>query len=314
MPALPDREPMTYTDREFRQHSPIATLWRAGFALAFTVCVTGCASASLDGDGSLSSYADLRTSDGVLAKSKLFVNNDAVSAARTVRIVPATFASKAQVDGVTLEQRKLIGNAINRSLCVTLSDRFVLVSSEDADLTVHTRVTQMTATDTTAVMASRGGAIATAVLLPGVPVPSPRIPIGLGSLSVEAEARGRNHRQVAAMIWGRGANFMSGAGRVSTSGDAYDLAGAFGEDFSAMLVTGKSPFGAMAPTPSFERLQAMAGGQPKYSACEAFGRAPGVAGLVGGAVGAPPEWNDKGGTDGVATAAQAPTQVPTNVR
>ncbi len=34
---------------------------------------------------------------------------------------------------------------------------------------------------------------------PGVPVPTPRIPIGLGSLSVEAEARGRDDRQVAAI-------------------------------------------------------------------------------------------------------------------
>lgn len=288
--------------------------WRRGLALVLAASVAGCAAASLDGDGSLSSYADLATSDGVLAKSKLFVSKDAVSAARTVRIVPATFASKAQIAGVSAAQRRLVGNAINRSLCILLSDRFILVASEDADLTIHTRVTQMTATDEAAVLASRGGSIATAVLLPGVPVPSPRLPIGLGSLSVEAEARGRDRRQVAAMIWGRGANFASGAGRVSSAGDAYDLAGAFGEDFSMMLITGRSPFGTMAPMPSLERIQAMAGGQPKYTACEAFGRAPGMAGLIGGAVGAPPEWNDKGGTDGIAMAGQAPTPQPAAVR
>lgn len=305
---------MTYPARGSRYPSSTEALRRGGIVLALTLCVTGCASASLEGDGSLSSYADLKAADGMLAKSKLYVDGEAVSAARTVKIVPATFSPKAQVDGVTNEQRMLIGNAINRSLCGNLSDKFTPVSSGDADLTVYTHVTQMTPTDATAVAASKGGAIAKAVLLPGVPVPTPRIPIGLGSLSVEAEARGRDGRQVAAMIWGRGANFLSGSARVSSSGDAYELASAFGDDFSTLLITGKSPFGTMPRTPSLERVQALAGGAPKYAACEAFGREPGVTGLVGGAIGVPPEWNDKGGsdkggTDGVVATEQAATNV-----
>lgn len=299
---------MTHPDCGSRHSSSTKARLRTGFVLALTVCVTGCASASLDGDGSLSTYADLKASDGMLAKSKLYVSKEALSAARTVKIVPATFSAKAQVDGVTNEQRKLIGNAINRSLCGNLSDKFTLVSSGAADLTVYTRVTQITPTDETAVAASKGGAIAKAVFLPGVPVPTPRIPIGLGSLSVEAEARGRDDRQVAAIIWGRGANFLSGSARVSSSGDAYDLASAFGDDFSTMLITGKSPFGTMPRTPSLERFQAAAGGAPKYAACEAFGREPGVSGLIGGAIGVPPEWNDKGGTDGVVAAEQVTTE------
>ncbi len=301
---------MTYPDCGSYRSSPAAeTSWRAGLVLVLTMWVAGCASASLDGDGSLSSYADLKSSDGVLAKSKLYVSSEAVSAARTVKIVPATFSPKAQVNGVTNEQRRLIGNAINRSLCGNLSDKFTLVSSGDADLTIYTHVSQMTPTDETAVAASKGGAIAKTILLPGVPVPTPRIPIGLGSLSVEAEARGHNGQQVAAMIWGRGANFMSGSARVSTAGDAYDLASAFGDDFSTMLITGKSPFGEMPRTPSLERVQVMAGGAPKYASCEAFGRELGVAGAIGGAIGVPPEWNDKGGTDGAVSAEQAPSNV-----
>ncbi len=300
---------MTYPGRGSCLPFSIEALRRTGVVVALTLCVAGCASASLEGDGSLSSYADLKASDGVLAKSKLYVSSEAVSAAHTVKIAPATFSSKAQVNGVSDEQRKLIGNAINRSLCGNLSDKFTLVASGDADLTVYTRVTQLTATDATAVAASKGGAIAKAVLLPGVPVPTPRIPIGLGSLSVEAEARGRDGRQVAAMIWGRGANFLSGSARVSTSGDAYELASAFGDDFSTMLITGKSPYGTMPRAPSLVRVQALAGRAPKYAACEACGREPGVTGLVGGAIGVPPEWNDKGGTDGVVAAEQSPTNV-----
>jgi hypothetical protein len=33
---------------------------------------------------------------------------------------------------------------------------------------------------------------------------------------------------------------------------------------------------------------------PKYAACENYGRAPGIAGLVGGKLGLPPEWTDDG--------------------
>lgn len=300
---------MTYPDCGFRQVCASVALRRASFVLALTICVGGCATASLNGGGSLSSYADLQEFNGMLAKSKLYVSSKAVAAAHTVKIVPTTFLAKAQVDGITDEQRKLIGNAIDRSLCGNLSDKFIPVLAGDADLTVYARVTEMTPTDAAAVAASKGGAIAKAVFLPGVPVPTPRVPIGLGSLSVEAEARGRDDRQVAAMIWGRGANFLSGSARVSTSGDAYDFASAFGDDFSTMLITGKSPFGTMARPPSPERIQAMAGGRPKYAACEAFGREPGVSGMIGQAIGVPPEWNDKGGTDGVAAAEQAPKNV-----
>jgi hypothetical protein len=97
------------------------------------------------------------------------------------------------------------------------------------------------------------------------------------------EARGRDGRQVTAMIRGRGANFLFGSARVSTSSDAYDLASAFGDDFTTMLITGKSPFGTMPRAPSLERVQALAGGSLKYAAGEAFGREL-VLGMIGGAI------------------------------
>lgn len=160
-------------------------------------------------------------------------------------------------------------------------------------------------TDQNAVAVTKAASVAKTVLLPGVPVPTPRIPIGLGSLSVEAEARARDGAQVAAMTWGRGANALSGSARVSPAGDAYELASAFGDDFSQMMVIGKSPFGTFAKPPSTERIQSWAGGTPKYPACEAFGREPGLVGAIGGAVGVPPEWNDKAADAGQLSTAQA---------
>jgi hypothetical protein len=95
--------------------------------------------------------------------------------------------------------------------------------------------------------------VAPSILLPGVPVPVPRIPVGLGSLTVEAEARDRSGSQQAAMIWGRGANSFTSAPRGSNAGDAYELATAFGDDFSRLLVTGASPFGKLPPLPSLQK-------------------------------------------------------------
>ncbi|WP_225702330.1 DUF3313 domain-containing protein [Bradyrhizobium cenepequi] len=285
-----------------RNLSDRATL-RVAAALTAASLMSGCATVALDQGGSLTSYSQLQPSDGVLTKSKLYAHEDQVLAARTVRIIPATIADKAKAEGITDQERRLVANAIDRSLCAGLSERFTVVAaSDDADLTVHSLIMVMTPTDEKAVAASKGASIAKTVLLPGVPVPIPRIPIGLGSLSVEAEARGRDGRQEAAMVWGRGANALSGSARVSPSGDAYELASAFGDDFSRMLVTGKTPFGTLAKPPSMDRIQSWAGGAPKYAACEAFGREPGIAGLVGGAIGVPPDWNDKVPEAGTATA------------
>ncbi|MEW6258097.1 MAG: DUF3313 domain-containing protein [Pseudomonadota bacterium] len=270
--------------------------------------MAGCATAPLESAGSLSSYNDLDQADGLLAKSKLRANKDALLEAKSVRLVPTTFASAAHRETVSEEQRKLIANAVDRSLCAGLSERLRVVAlNEHADLTVHAVITDMAVTDPNAVAATKLASVAKSVFLPGVPVPTPRLPIGLGTLSIEAEAKGPGGRQDAAMLWGRGATALSGSARVSNVGDAYELASAFGDDFSKLVVTGESPFQKLPGLPSAERVGSWAGGAPKYAACEAFGREQGVAGLVSGAVGLPPEWTDKGGVaseSAVATAGQ----------
>src|SRR5262249_16459560 len=124
--------------------------------------------------------------------------------------------------------------------------------------------------------------------------PVPRIPIGLGSLTLEAEARDRAGKQQAAMIWARGADSFTSPAKVSTAGDAYDLGATFGADFSRLLVTGSTPFGTLPEPPSLEQIASSLGGKPKYPACEAFGRSPGVVGMIAGRVGLPPEWSDDG--------------------
>lgn len=268
----------------------------AGGALAMLLSVLsgGCATASLDEAGALSSYAGLGRSDGMMTQSRIAIDKPAVLGAKTVRLIPTSFVGPASGTPLTPEQRQLIANAIDRSLCVGLSERLTVLRSGPADLTVQAFVSQIVPTNEYAAAASKAASIAKSVLLPDIPGPILRLPIGLGSLSVEAEARGPAGNQRAAMIWGRGANALFGTTRVSAAGDAYEFASAFGDDFSTLVVTGESPFGKMPGLPSGQRLQTMVGGAPKQAVCEAFGRAPGVTGVIGGIVGAPPEWTDKG--------------------
>lgn len=170
---------------------------------------------------------------------------------------------------------------------------------EPADLMVHAVITDAAATDEVAAGASKVVSIVPMVLSLGAPVPVPRLPIGLGSLSLEAEALDRTGRQQAAMIWARGADSFTSSPRVSASGDAYELATTFGGDFSRLLVTGSTPFGKMPELPSWQKIGSSFGGKPKYVACSAFGKAPGVTGMVAEHVGLPPDWTDDGAAPAV---------------
>lgn len=270
--------------------------WLSGFStLATAGLLAGCATAPLERAGSLRSYDNLKPSDGVVTRSLLSLKKEDVLAAKTIRIIPTEFSIAASRVPFTDTQRKLVANAVDRSLCAGLSHRFEVVEkSQQADLTVRAVITHVAPTDVAAVGLSKGASVAKTILLPGVPVPVPRIPVGLGSLSLEGEARGNDGEQRAAMIWGRGANALFGSARMSEEGDAYSLAAAFGEDFSKMLVTGSTPFGGSPTIPPLESLGPILGGAHKYPACEAFGRFPGLAGVLGDQLAMPPEWTDKG--------------------
>lgn len=272
-------------------------LWPTSGLLS--LLAAGCATAPLERAGTLQSYDELAPSNGVITRSLLKVSKADVLTAKTVRIVPTAFFAPAERSAFTEEQRSLVTNAVDRALCAGLSERFkVIAPSEPADLTIRAVVTHVAPTDPVAVGLSKGASLAKSVLLPGVPVPIPRIPIGLGSLSLEAEARDRRGTQKAAMIWGRGANAFFGSGRIAENGDAYNLASSFGDDFSKLVVTGTTPFGSTPELPSIESVSAFLGAAPKYPACEAFGKSPGLVGLIGEGIGVPPNWTDNGAATG----------------
>lgn len=264
--------------------------------LAIVAVLPGCATAPLVQGVGLSSYDGLTPSDGMITKSRLLVKKERVMAAKSVNIRPTAFPPTA-APALSSEQRALVANALDRALCVSLSDRFDVVPPDaPADLTVRGTVTRATETDEVAAGVSVAASIgAKFVDTGGVPIPTPRIPIGLGDISIEAEAVDRAGRQQAAMVWGKGATAFFSTPRVSKASDAYDLAGAFGEDFADLLVKGESPFEFTGiDIPSWQKVSSKMGLAPKHAACEIYGRAPGLVGMIGGKLGLPPEWTDAG--------------------
>jgi hypothetical protein len=273
--------------------------------------ISACASVPLAETGSLSSYQQLQPADSKFngRKSRVRVDKDAVLAARTVLIVPTSFAAEAASAKFSTRDRLLVANAVDRSVCIALSDRFnIVVPPQTADLTVHVTIANIVPTDETAAATTKvldiGKSVLshTGVLETSVPIPSVRVPIGLGGIALEGEAVDPTGQQKAAMLWAKGANSFFGTTRVSPVGDAYELASAFGDDFSALLVTGDDPFGFKWPSlPYMHRLKSTFGGAPKEAVCDSFGR-KGVTDMIAGNFGFPPQWTDKG--------AQAEQQTP----
>jgi hypothetical protein len=93
-------------------------------AHALVIGLAGCASASLETSGSLSSYDSLAPADGIVTHSKLRVDKTNVLSAKSVAIIPTSFSSEAAMAELTDKQRHVIAKAVDRSVCIDLSDRF----------------------------------------------------------------------------------------------------------------------------------------------------------------------------------------------
>ncbi|CAN5144332.1 DUF3313 domain-containing protein [soil metagenome] len=226
--------------------------------------LSGCAAANLETSGSLSTYGGMTQANGVVAQSQQRIEKEDVLAARTVAILPTAFSTAASRAELTDKQRHIIANAIDRSVCIGLSDRFTVVArGETADLIVKAKITHVTVTDANIAAASKVAAAVPMFLSLGAPVPVPRIPFGMGTLSVEAEALDPKGKQKAAMLWARGTDILTGKARVSAAGDAYDLASTFGDDFSKFLVTAESPYTNGLSLPTMQKMSSSLGGDPK---------------------------------------------------
>ncbi|MGT2445343.1 DUF3313 domain-containing protein (plasmid) [Ensifer adhaerens] len=251
----------------------------------------GCQSVPLKEAGTLTSYGKLGPSKGMVAKKRLYVDGQRLVDVKTIRIAPTTFSFAAASKIKSDADRDLVSNALDRALCVALSDRYQMVpANQPADLTVRSVIADIVPTDKALAGVSTAITIGTGFVLP---VSVPRLPVGLGGLAVEAEAVDASGLQSAAMLWARGANSILDKPRVSEVGDAYSFSTKFADAFSQVLISGKEPKALNISLPTRQRMQSWLGGKPKYAACDAFGRAPGLVGAIAAKYGAPPQWTDK---------------------
>ncbi|WP_107676377.1 DUF3313 domain-containing protein [Agrobacterium sp. LAD9] len=259
--------------------------------LVLTVGLVSCSSVQLTESGSLKSYSNLGPVEGRVSKSRTFLDRPSLLAATSVAITPTKLSPLAYSRIHDAGNDRLVANALDRALCIDLSDKYRVVGpGEPADITVQAVITDIVPTSKTAAGLSTVTTIGTSIVFP---VGVPRLPIGLGGLAVEAEALDGKGVQRAAIVWSRGANSITNGARVSEVGDAYGLASSFAAQFSEILVKGRKPSGLDISLPSGQKLRSQLGGKPKNASCEAFGRAPGISGVLAGVVGAPPSWTDR---------------------
>lgn len=268
---------------------------RKDFALAaalVTGACTGCSSVPLKEGGTLSAYDRLGPTSGWQTKSRSYVDASSLIAEKTVAIAPTRFSAEAAVKIGSEPDRRLLANAIDRSLCIGVSDGYRLIGNEEsADLVIRAVVTDIVKTDRVIAGVSTATSLGSSLVLP---VGLPRLPFGLGGLAVEAEAVDATGQQRAAVVWSRGANSFTTPARISEIGDAYSLASAFGSDFANVMVAKRTRPGFRLA--SAQRIRSSLGGKPKFEACEVYGRSPGLVGRASGRIGVPPEWIDDRGS------------------
>lgn len=259
--------------------------------LPFALIMSGCASVPLQEGGTLTSYAQLSPAKGKFTKTRTFVDAKGLAAVKTVAIVPTTFSFTASSRVTSEKDRVLVSNALDRAICVALSDKYRIAAlGQPADMTVRTVITDLVPTDKTMAGVSTAVSLGSNFVLP---VGVPRLPVGLGGLAVESEAVDSTGVQRAAAVWSKGANSFTDSARVSEIGDAYGLASDFANYFARILVKGKTSEGLDISIPSGHRMRSALGGKPKYAECDAYGRSRGLQGMVADQFGAPPEWTDK---------------------
>ncbi|MBB2830573.1 UNVERIFIED_ORG: hypothetical protein GGD51_000674 [Rhizobium esperanzae] len=271
-----------------RRCRPIASALLSCLALS---AAAACTTVPLEEAHTLVSYDGLMSNNGKITKARLRVDPNDLAAAKTIYVESTTVSPIAGASIKKPSESALVANVISRALCVGVSDRFQVVDRrENADVVVHTTVTRIVPTNAAMAGVSTATSLGASFV---IPVPVPRLPVGLGGLAVEAEATTRDGKQVGAMVWAKGANAITTSARVSQVGDAYSLASSFGSDFSKMLVTGKTPYKGLPKFPSAQKIRSNLGGRPKYTACERFGRSPGVKDFAASQIGLPPSWTDK---------------------
>ncbi len=126
-------------------------------------------------------------------------------------------------------QAQLVANNAARALCRELSRYAVLKADADGAVLDPELVVS-------AIMPTSGAASGVSSVI-GFFVPGPfRLPAGLGGLAIDAQLVAGSGEAVAVMRWARGANAVTNDAKVSSIGDAWQLADKFGSEFARALL------------------------------------------------------------------------------
>jgi len=126
-------------------------------------------------------------------------------------------------------QAQLVANNAARALCRELS-RYAVLKADDGDAALAPELV------VSAIMPTSGAASGASSVI-GIFVPGPfRLPAGLGGLAIDAQLVDSNGKTVAVMRWARGANAVTNDAKVSSIGDAWQLADKFGSEFARALL------------------------------------------------------------------------------
>jgi hypothetical protein len=196
--------------------------------------------------------------DEAHATSERFVDAPRVQAAMSVGLPRVRIAEGAVGEGITPAQAALVANRAARDTCRQLARRF-RIDTEAPDLDIEIVATAIAPT-------SSGAAGVSAVL--GVFVPGPfRLPAGLGAFAADGAVRAGGE-DVLVLRWAEGAGAITEDAKVSSIGDAYQLAGDFADDLAKAL---NDPAGAEGETRALLDAVERQAGEARCTA--RFGRA-----------------------------------------
>ena len=200
-------------------------------ALTVVLLLASCASAPRHRHGAIPSEHHLRqVAQERHRLIRQFVDVDALSRSGRLGVPRVELAAEARGPGISEMQASLVANNAGRAACNRLAKYVELDDASGSDApAVRLVVTRIVPTG----RAAAGASSVIGLFVPYVPF---RLPAGLGALAGEAEVRAADGSQIAVMHWARGANSVMNSARVSTIGDAWQLARQFGDQFARAIL------------------------------------------------------------------------------
>lgn len=160
-------------------------------------------------------------------KVSRFIDRDRAATLASFALPEIVLRLPAENPEIDAGQLALLGNVLNRSLCLRLGQYLEAESEPSAGaLRIEAALTGITPTSKSAA----GLSAAVDVFVPG-PF---RIPVGMGSIALDARASNADGT-VAFMRWAKGANPVLNSAKVSSIGDAYALVDTFAREFTQWL-------------------------------------------------------------------------------